>query len=46
MDADDNFLIELTLTNNVTRIITNNIGDLQNAELKFPGLSIVPRKNY
>ena len=41
VDEGDNFLIELALAGNATHIVTNNVGDLQNAELNFPGLSIV-----
>ena len=41
VDEGDNFLIELALAGNATHIVTNNIGDLQNAELNFPGLTIV-----
>lgn len=40
VDEGDNFLIELALAGNATHIITNNIGDLKNAELKFPSLTI------
>ncbi|MBL3601842.1 MAG: putative toxin-antitoxin system toxin component, PIN family [gamma proteobacterium endosymbiont of Lamellibrachia anaximandri] len=40
-DEGDNFLIELALAGNATFIITNNISDLNNAELKFPGLRII-----
>jgi putative PIN family toxin of toxin-antitoxin system len=40
-DEDDNFLIELALAGNATHIVTNNISDLKNAELKFPNLEIV-----
>ncbi len=40
-DEGDNFLIELALAGNATHIVTNNIDDLQNTELKFPGLKIV-----
>jgi len=40
-DEDDNFLIELALAGNATHIVTNNISDLKNAELKFPDLKIV-----
>lgn len=39
-DEADNFLIELALAGNATHIITNNIKDLKNAELKFPDLII------
>jgi uncharacterized protein len=41
VDEGDNFLIELALAGNATHIITNNISDLKNAELKFPELKIV-----
>ena len=40
-DEDDNFLIELALAGNASHIVTNNIGDLKNAELTFPSLEIV-----
>ncbi len=40
-DEGDNFLIELALAGNASHIITNNVRDLRNAELKFPNLSIV-----
>ena len=39
-DEGDNFLIELALAGNASRIITNNIKDLNNAELTFPDLQI------
>ncbi len=39
-DEGDNFLIELALAGNASRIITNNIRDLKNAELIFPDLQI------
>ncbi len=39
-DEGDNFLIELALAGNASRIITNNIRDLKNAELTFPDLQI------
>lgn len=41
VDEGDNFLIELALAGNATHIITNNIRDLLNAELEFPGLKIL-----
>ena len=41
IDEGDNFLIELALAGNATHIVTNNISDLKNAELKFPELNIV-----
>ena len=40
-DEGDNFLIELALAGNATHIVTNNISDLKNAELKFPELKIM-----
>ena len=40
-DESDNFLIELALAGNATHIVTNNISDLKNVELKFPDLKIV-----
>ena len=40
-DEGDNFLIELALAGNAKCIITNNAGDLKNAELRFPGLHIL-----
>jgi len=40
-DEGDNFLIELALAGNATHIVTNNIRDFRNAELKFPGLRIL-----
>ena len=41
VDEGDNFLIELALAGNATSIVTNNVSDLRNAELKFPGIKIV-----
>ena len=40
-DEGDNFLIELALAGNASHIVTNNISDFKNAELKFPGLRIM-----
>ena len=40
-DEGDNFLVELALAGNASSIITNNVRDLQGAELHFPGLRIV-----
>jgi putative PIN family toxin of toxin-antitoxin system len=39
-DEGDNFLIELALAGNSLTIVTNNIRDLEAAELKFDGLRI------
>lgn len=40
-DESDNFLIELAVAGNASVIVTNNIKDLRNAELKFPDLRIL-----
>lgn len=40
-DEGDNFLIELALAGNAQAIVTYNVKDLQNAELKFPDFKIV-----
>lgn len=40
-DEGDNFLIELALAGNCRTIVTNNIKDLEAAELKFDGLRIM-----
>jgi len=45
-DESDNFLIELAMAGNATHIVTNNISDLKNAELKFPDLKIVTPVNF
>ena len=45
-DEGDNFLIELALAGNASHIITNNISDLKNAELKFPSLRIVTPASF
>ena len=45
IDESDNFLIELAVAGNAQYIVTHNIKDFQNAELKFSDLSIVtPRQ--
>ena len=36
----DNFLIELALAGNASSIITNNIKDFKNAQLKFSNLIV------
>ena len=41
LDEGDNFLIELALAGSASHIVTNNVRDLKNTELKFPNLSIV-----
>ena len=40
-DEDDNFLIELALAGNSQKIVTNNVKDLETAELKFEDLRIL-----
>ena len=40
-DEGDNFLIELALAGNSRKIVTNNIKDLEAAELKFEDLRIL-----
>jgi putative PIN family toxin of toxin-antitoxin system len=40
-DENDNFLIELALAGNSGIIVTNNIKDLESAELNFNGLQIL-----
>ena len=40
-DENDNFLIELALAGNSDHIVTNNIKDFQNAELRFDDLSVL-----
>ncbi len=40
-DEGDNFLIELAVAGNAKYIITNNISDFKNTQLKFPNIQIV-----
>ena len=41
-DEDDNFfIIELAVAGNAKYVITNNIGDFQNMQLKFPSIQIL-----
>lgn len=40
-DENDNFLIELAIASNAQFIVTNNIKDLNGAELTFKGLKVV-----
>lgn len=39
-DENDNFLVELAIAGNAGVIVTNNVKDLKNAQLGFPGLRI------
>ena len=45
-DEADNFLIELALAGNALKIITNNIRDLENAELNFSNLEILTPETF
>lgn len=40
-DEDDNFLIELALAGNSRTIVTNNVKDLEMAELRFEDLRVL-----
>ena len=40
-DEDDNFLIELALAGNSRTIVTNNVKDLEAAELRFEDLRVL-----
>lgn len=40
-DEDDNFLIELALAGNSRTIVTNNVKDLETAELRFEDLRVL-----
>lgn len=40
-DEGDNFLIELAVAGNANVIVTNNLRDLKNAELKFENLLVL-----
>lgn len=39
-DEDDNHLVELAVAGSATRIITRNLRDFAEMELRFPGLSV------
>jgi predicted nucleic acid-binding protein len=43
-DESDNHLVELAVAGGATAIVTLNIRDLQNAELRFPGIGILRPK--
>ena len=43
-DEKDNYLIELAVAGNANFIVTNNVKDFQNNELKFPQIKIVTPK--
>ncbi len=39
-DEGDNHLVELAMAGGASHIVTHNVRDLKNMELKFPGLAI------
>jgi len=45
-DEGDNFLIELAIAENAKYIITNNINDFKNMQLKFPSLQIITPEQF
>ncbi len=45
-DEGDNFLIELAVAGNANYLITNNIGDFKNTQLKFPSIQIVTTEQF
>jgi len=45
-DEGDNFLIELAIAGNAKYIITNNINDFKNMQLKFPSLQIITPEQF
>lgn len=45
-DENDNFLIELAIAGQANLIITQNLKDLRNAQLKFEGLKILSPEQF
>lgn len=45
-DKADNHLVELAVAGGASRIVTNNLRDLQSKELKFPGLRAVKPEDF
>jgi len=45
-DEGDNFLIELAVAGNADYLITNNLGDIKNTQLKFPHIKIVTPEQF
>lgn len=45
-DDADNHLIELAVAGSARSIVTNNLGDLQRGELRFPGLKILTPRQF
>jgi predicted nucleic acid-binding protein len=40
-DEGDNHIVELAVAGGAGMIVTNNVADFRNAELKFPGIEIL-----
>lgn len=40
-DEGDNHLVELAVAGGASHVVTHNLRDLKNMELKFPGLTVV-----
>lgn len=45
-DEGDNHLVELAVAGGASRIVTQNLRDLQGKELKFPGLVAVTPAHF
>lgn len=45
-DEADSHLIELALAGSAATIVTNNLADLRNGELRFPGLNILSPREF
>jgi len=45
-DEADKHLIELALAGSAEIIVTNNLADLRNGELRFPGLKILSPNQF
>lgn len=46
LDENDNFLIELAVAGNADFIITNNLKDLKNAQLKFDSFLVLSPEEF
>ena len=46
LDENDNFLIELAVAGNADFIITNNLKDLKNAQLKFDSFVVLSPEEF
>jgi predicted nucleic acid-binding protein len=45
-DEADNHLVELAVANGVDAIVTRNLRDLENMELRFPGLRVLSPEEF